>query len=164
MKPKIYLLLVAILLVIKLTTHAQSNYTTYQLISEADDKALTVKNGALSFENKKNGIGIYNQLFIINRTSTGKVQLISAAEDQFYLKRQSGSVELSSDALDSDGEWQVNYSGYPFVTISIPDLPLKTITRQGNNLVITDFTPLTDNADQTGRFSRLKIEKVTNTF
>lgn len=164
MKLKIYLLIVAILLLIKLTTNAQSNYTTYQFLSEADDKALTVKNGLLSFENKKTGVGIYNQLFIMKRTNAGKVILVSASEEQLHLKRQSGSVILSTGTHDTNSEWEINYTGFPFITIAIPGSPLQTLRRQGNNLVTTSFTPLTNNSDQAGNYARLKIHKVTNTF
>lgn len=164
MKQKIYLLIVAIVLLIKFSVNAQSDYTTYQFLSEADDKALTVKNGVLSFEKKKTGIGQYNQLFILKRTEAGKALVASAAEDQLYLKRASGNVVLSSGPYSADGEWEINFTGIPFATMAIPGSPLQTLTRQGGNLVIASFAELSDNDDSSGNNSRLRIVKVTNTF
>ncbi|MGB3467262.1 MAG: hypothetical protein WBA74_18410 [Cyclobacteriaceae bacterium] len=164
MKQKIYLLIVALILLIKFSTVAQSDYTTYQFLLEAGDKALTVKNGLLSFEEKKAGIGQYNQLFILKRTEAGNVLIVSAAEEELYLKRNSGTVALSSGDFDPDAEWEVNYTGDPFVTIAIPAAPMQVLTMQNSNLVVASFTKLSDNDDTSGNNSRLRIVEVTNTF
>ncbi|AXT52565.1 hypothetical protein D1818_17640 [Aquimarina sp. BL5] len=104
----------------------------------------------------------------------GAVYLIAAQENQMFLKRNGDTLEFKdiqeeTSAVDRDDyEWEIQYSGFPWITISDPAKPRSVIYKEGNTLrvqevAIADWV-LANNNDPKGEPFRYKIKNITNTF
>lgn len=110
--------------------------------------------------------------FIIKPTQDGKyVYLISAQENNLYLKRNNGTLEykdITTESSVTNYQWELQYFGQPFIAITNPFIPKRTLFIENQNLVLKDVPTanwgLINNTDTKGNAYRFKIKKISNTF
>ena len=147
---------------------AQDQYTVYKLISEADNYALTLNKGILTFEAEKQGVNQYNQLFVFRRVAgSSQVYICPAADLTQFLKRENDNVLLASIAEAGDlmdFRWELNFAGISFGVLSTPEDPTQALSRDSGDQVLAAVPYLDADNPTVGQPFRLKLKLVTQTL
>jgi len=121
-------------------------------------------------------IDSYFDAFIIKPSieHPNAVYIVSANENNLFLKRNGDSLEFKDIQQEdtvydrANYEWEIQYFGFPFITINDPDNFQKVIYTENNTLMMKEVPAanwnLSDNSDPKGNAYRYKITKISNTF
>lgn len=138
----------------------------YSFSLKSTGQYITCSQGSLTMAGAQTAANKLAQLFIVKRLSGGNALILSAADPGLLLKRNgSGLVLAAYIDNDSDFEWDLRYSGYPYLSIAAPGANSILSWQSGSGFImITGPTALSDNNDTSGDHYRFELSNVTNTF
>ena len=105
------------------------------------------------------------QGFIVKRLNDGKVLIAAAANSGLLIKRDGSAIVLAAYvANDSNFEWELVYSGYPYLSIAEPGANSFLSWQSGSGFSMVSPTALSSNSDSAGDHYRFALSNVANTF